>query len=176
MSNVVFLRAANVGGKNVFRPAQVAAALKHLDVVNVGAAGTFLVRGNVSTAEIRREILAHLAFDPELSVRPAREILALVRSEPFRRVAFSKDLRGWVAVLGGRPAARPTLPLSKPEGKAWSVRLDRIEGAFALGLWRRRPDASLFPNQVVESTLRVRATTRFWETILRLAGLIEASR
>ena len=93
MSNVVFLRAANVGGKNVFRPAQVAAALKHLDVVNVGAAGTFLVRGNVSPARIRREILGYLAFDPELSVRPAREILAFVRSEPFGRVAFSKDLR-----------------------------------------------------------------------------------
>ena len=174
MSYVVFLRAANVGGKNVFRPARLAAALTHLDVVNVGAAGTFLVRGKSTAAAIRRDFLAELPFEPELAVRPAREILALVRSEPFAGTALSKDLRGWAAVLSARPTARPKLPLSKPDGKPWSVRFDRIDGAFALGLWRRRPSGFVFPNEVVERALGVPATTRFWETLERIAGLIES--
>jgi uncharacterized protein (DUF1697 family) len=169
----VFLRAANVGGKNVFRPAQVAADLAHLDVVNVGAAGTFLVRGTASAASIRREILAQVPFDLEISVRPVREILELVRSRPFAGVTFSKDLRGWVAVLAKPPRTKPALPRSVPEGKAWSVRFDRVEGAFALGLSRRRPGVSVFPNKVVEDSLGVRATTRWWETIERIAKLIE---
>src|SRR5712692_8735360 len=119
MPHVVFLRAANVGGKNVFRPAQLAAALAHLDVVNVGAAGTFYVRGKATAAAIRRQILAHLSFRPEIALRRADEIVALVRSEPFAGVALSKDLRGWVAVLGGTPKVRPALPFAKPAGKAW---------------------------------------------------------
>jgi uncharacterized protein (DUF1697 family) len=72
---VVFLRAANVGGKNVFRPAQLARALDHLDVVNVGAAGTFVVRGKASAARIRREIVALLPFEPSLAVVPAGEVV-----------------------------------------------------------------------------------------------------
>ena len=132
MAHVVFLRAANVGGKNVFRPAQLAAALAHLEVVNLGAAGTFVVRAPASAASIRREILSRLPFEPAIAVRPAREVVALVRSEPFRGIALSKDLRGWAAVLCGPPRTRPTLPLVKPAGRNWSVRFDRIDGPFAL--------------------------------------------
>src|SRR5439155_1359992 len=85
------------------------------EVVNLGAAGTFVVRAPASAASIRREILSRLPFEPAIAVRPAREVVALVRSEPFRGIALSKDLRGWAAVLCGPPRSRPTLPLVKPK-------------------------------------------------------------
>jgi uncharacterized protein (DUF1697 family) len=174
MAHVVFLRAGNVGGKNVFRPAQVALALAHLDVVNVGAAGTFLVRAKASASSIRREILAQLKFEPEIAVIPAEEIVAIVRKRPFSGAKFTKKQRGWVAVLCGKPKTRPDLPLTAPKGRSWSVRLDRVEGPFALGIWHRRAGGFVFPNQLVEKTLGVKATTRWWETIERVAKLIEA--
>ncbi len=173
MGHVVFLRAANVGGKNVFRPAQLARALDHLDVVNVGAAGTFVVRGKASAARIRREILARLPFEPSLAVVPAREVVALVRSDPFAGVRFSKDRRGWVAVLDSRPRHRAELPVFDPAPKAWKVRFDRVHGCFALGLWQRRPGGFVFPSHVVEKALGVPATTRWWETVERTAKLAQ---
>ena len=173
MAHVVFLRAGNVGGRNVFRPAQLAAALAHLDVVNVGAAGTFLVRAKAPASSIRREILAQLKFVPEVAVLPAREILTLVRERPFSGTAFSKDQRGWVAVLCGKPKTRPALPLTAPAGPSWQVRLDRVDGAIAVGLWHRRQAGFLFPNQVVERALGIKTTTRWWETIERVAKLLE---
>jgi len=172
MAHVVFLRAANVGGKNVFRPAQLAAALAHLEVVNVGAAGTFVVRSSASATAIRREFLSRLPYQPAIAVRPARELIALAKSAPFKGVAFSKDLRGWAAVLCGKLKSKPTLPLMRPTGKAWSVRFDRIEGPYALGLWRRA-DGFVSPNQLVEDALGVPATMRYWETFEKVAGLIE---
>lgn len=175
MAHVVFLRAVNVGGRSVFRPARLAADLAHLDVTNVGAAGTFVVRGKATERSIRREILAQLPFAPAIIVRPAKEILALVASDPFRGVSFSRDLRGWVAALAGRPKARPELPLARPRGRDWSVRLDRIEGDFAMGLSRRRPEGSVYPNSLIEDELGVAATTRWWETFERLAALLEKS-
>jgi uncharacterized protein (DUF1697 family) len=173
MAHVVFLRAINVGGTNVFRPAALTAALASLDIVSIGAAGTFVVRGTATAAAIRRAILGRLPFQPRISVRPAREIVALVRSQPFRGVRFSKDVRGWVAALTERPKSKPVLPMTRPAGKAWSVRLDRVEGAFALGLCRRRSGVSVYPNPVVESALGVPATTRWWETIERMVEQIE---
>ena len=172
MSHVVFLRAMNVGGKNVFRPAQLATALAHLGMVNVGAAGTFVVRERLTAAEVRKEILAQLKFQPDLAIVPAKEVLALVRREPFRGEKPSKDVRCWAAVLCARPKSPPPLPISAPSGKSWSVRFDRVEGAFALGVYRRAA-GSVFPNQVVEKALGVRATTRWWETIVKVAQLIE---
>ena len=174
MPHVVFLRAANVGGKNVFRPAKLAAALAHMGVVNVGAAGTFVVREKASATAVRREILAQLPFVPDLAIRPAAEVLALVKSDPFRGVEFSRDLRGWVAAMGEKPKTIPALPVMEPAGAGWSVRVDRVDGAFALGLSRRRPEGSVFPSNVVEDALGVRATTRWWETMLRIARIIEA--
>ncbi len=173
MAHVVFLRAANVGGRNVFRPARLAADLAHLDVANVGAVGTFVVRAKTTEAAIRREILAQLPFEPAIVVRPASEILALVASDPFRGVSLSRDLRGWVAALSGRPKARLELPLTSPRGKDWSVRVDRVEGVFAMGLWRRRPQGFVYPNEFLEDALGLAATTRYWETIQRLAALLE---
>jgi uncharacterized protein (DUF1697 family) len=173
MAHVVFLRAANVGGKNVFRPAKLAASLKHFDIVNVGAAGTFVVRGKASAAAIRKEILSQLPFALEIVICPAKQILDLVASEPFGGVAFSKDQRGWVAALSGKPKSSPELPASTPKGSSWSVRLDRVDGGFAVGLWRRSPKRFVYPSDFLESALGVSATTRSWETLQRIAKILE---
>lgn len=172
--HVVFLRAANVGGRNVFRPARLAAELEPLGVVNVGAAGTFVVRGKASPARIRREILARLPFEPALVVVPASQVLELVRSRPFEGVRFSKGRRGWVAILEGPPRSPARLPIVVPEGKQWSVRFEQLVGRFALGLWRRPTRGFVFPSNVVEKAVGTRSTTRWWETLERVARLLEA--
>jgi hypothetical protein len=104
---------------------------------------------------------------------PAARVLELVRSDPFEGVGFTKDQRGWVAALAARPKKVPELPVVRPAGRSWSVRMDRAETPFALGLWRRRPGGFEFPNTIVESALGVPATTRFWETLVRVAELLE---
>ncbi|MEP6732211.1 MAG: DUF1697 domain-containing protein [bacterium] len=171
---MVFLRAANVGGNNVFRPAQVAAGLAHLGVVNIGAAGTFVVRGKASATSIRREILAAIPFEPSLAIRPAEEILELVRSRPFEGVKFSKDMRGWVAVMCAQSKVQPELPLHFPPAGDWALRFERVEGAYAFGLWRRLPRNFSIPANGVEKAMGVPATVRWWETYERIAKAILA--
>lgn len=172
MPHAVFLRAANVGGHNVFRPAQFARDLAALDVVNVGAAGTFAVRGRATAAEVRRAFLERLPFQPAIAVVSAREVRALVDGAPFAGVTFSKDRRGWVAALCAKPTRQPQLPLSVPPGPAWEIRFERIEGPFALGLWQRQPKGVPAPHEVVEKATGVAATSRWWETIEKVAALL----
>jgi hypothetical protein len=60
MTHVVFLRGVNVGGHKTFRPSLLAKQLKYCDVVNIGAAGTFVVRNSISQADLRSELLRRL--------------------------------------------------------------------------------------------------------------------
>jgi uncharacterized protein (DUF1697 family) len=176
MALVVFLRGSNVGGRNVFRPAQLARDLAHLDVVNVGAAGTFVVRARATAEAVRREILARLTFAPHLSVHTAADVAAFVARDPFRGVRFARHRRGWVAVLAAAPRRKPRLPIAMPAGRAWSVRLDAVEGRFAMGMWRLPRAGFVFPSNVAEDAFGVRATARWWETFVRIARVIEGAR
>lgn len=158
----------------MFRPAELVAALKRLDVVNIGAAGTFVVRSSVGAAAIRQAFLDEMPFAPTMAVRPGRDVIALVRSRPFKGVAFSKDLRGWVAVMTGPPKHKPTLPLSSPAGAGWYLRVDEIRGLVALGLQRRHPDRPINTAKSLETALGVPVTVRWWETIEKIAKMLES--
>ena len=51
MALVLFLRGVNVGGYRTFRPTKLAESLKHLGAVNIGAAGTLVIRSPMTHAQ-----------------------------------------------------------------------------------------------------------------------------
>jgi hypothetical protein len=71
---VVLLRGVNVGGHRTYRPTTLAEQLKHLDAVNIGAAGTFVIRRPGTPAQLRAEFARRLPFDAEIMICPGREI------------------------------------------------------------------------------------------------------
>ena len=83
MALIVFLRGVNVGGHRTFRPSILARELSDYDVVNVGAAGTFVVR-KPSGAKFRSALL----HDALLGARAGAHPVAgkAVRLEPELRV------------------------------------------------------------------------------------------
>ena len=172
MSSVVFFRAVNVGGHQKFQPSLLAKKLADFGVVNIGAAGTFVVREAVSAAKLRTEIHGQLPFQPELIVCPAREVMALVRSEPFRRKPAGIEVVSYVTVMQTPPKNLPALPLEQPAGKKWEVRLIGVSGRFVLSFWQRQQKGILYPNAVVEKQFGVSATTRNWNTILAITGIL----
>ena len=162
MASVVFFRAVNVGGHQKFQAGKLAKELAAFGVVNIGAAGTFVVRGKVSQTKLRDEILRRLPFKPELMICPARDVLALTRGNWFGGAPAGKAVGQFVSVLRKAPRAKPPLPLAQPAGENWEVRLVAITGRFALSL---RRTGQTYSNAVVEKHLGVPATTRNWNTI-----------
>ncbi len=175
MSLVVFLRGVNVGGHKTFRPAALAKELADLDVISVGAAGTFVVRKKVAQAKLRAAILKRLPFEPELMICPAREILDLASGELFpvqNSHNTHKDTRRFVTIMAKRPRTLPRLPISQPVGEQWQVKIVAISGKFALSLWRRLGKTLVYPNEVVEKKFGVSATTRNWNTIAAICEVL----
>ncbi len=174
MALVVFLRGSNVGGHRTFRPAALAKDMAHLGVVNIGAAGTFVVKKPVGAAAFRAELGKRLPFETEVMICPAAEILALAGSAPFSRPPARPDVRAFVTVLSKKPKTLPELPIRRPEGKDWQVDLFRVAGRFALSFWRGDRKRLIYPNEVAEKVIGIPGTTRTWSTIEAACKILAA--
>jgi len=173
MASVVFFRAVNVGGHQKFQPSRLAKELAALEVVNVGAAGTLVVRAKVNATRLRAEILRHLPFKPELMICPSQHILALAATPLFQRAPVGKNLTRFVSVLPQAPPVPPKLPLLFPASGKWEVQLVAVVGNVVLSVRRPGPKG-LYPNAVVEKSLGMVATTRNWNTIETICRVLEA--
>ncbi len=87
MGWVIFLRAANVGKHNRFRPGILAKELAKFGVINVGAVGTFVVTEDVSEKALRAVLARKLAFKCDLMICPAKAIVDLAQKNPFEKEA-----------------------------------------------------------------------------------------
>src|SRR5438128_1987360 len=114
MASVIFMRGVNVGGHKKFQPAALAKDLAVFNVVNIGAAGTFVVRKNVSQTTLRSELRRRLSFDADLMICSAREILDLAATELFPNEAADGEVRRSVSILAKRPRITAKLPIMKP--------------------------------------------------------------
>ncbi len=137
MALVVFLRGVNVGGHKAFRPSVLARELSDFDVVNVGAAGTFVIRKTISEAIVRAELLRRLPFTAEFMICQSRDVIDLASGEPFPTEPSNKDVSRFVSVLAKRPRTLPLLPISQPAGDRWQVKVIGVTGRFALSVHRR---------------------------------------
>ena len=170
------MRGVNVGSAKRFQPTILAKQLAHLRVSNLDAAGTFIVREAMDASAVRAEFLRRLPFVCDLMVCQGRDLLKLAAAEPFSDSASHPDLRRFVSVLAQRPRKPPALSWSYPAGEEWQVRLVGISGRFVLCLWRRLANSFVEPNMLIEKQLGVRATTRNWNTILRVCAVLQREK
>jgi uncharacterized protein (DUF1697 family) len=175
MPSVVFLRAVNVGGANRCQPASIARQLARFDVVNIGAVGTFVVRGDVSESTLRTAIARKLPFKCEIMICPAKAIVDLVGRDPFARQPSGPDITRFVNVLHKPLRKPPSLPLSLPSDDDWLLKIIAIQNRFVLGLYLRQMKAIGYLGKI-EKFLGVPATTRNWNTIEKVVKILKASR
>jgi len=173
----VFLRGVNVGGNKKFSPAALAkelAAVAGLEVANVGAADTFVVRrGKKATtaAALRRFFVAKLPFEAGISIVPGDALVRLVDREPFPKAPPGDDVRRMLAVLTGDPAKKPKLPMRRPDGPDWQLHLVEFSSPFVPYFWR--PDrAKMLYTDVVDREFGVPATSRSWNTIEKIRTIL----
>ncbi|HEY6153943.1 MAG TPA: DUF1697 domain-containing protein [Candidatus Udaeobacter sp.] len=171
---VVFLRAVNVGTANRCQPAVIAKQLSSFGMVNIGAVGTFVVRENVSESTLRAAIAKKLPFKCDMMICAAREIMKLVSTDPFAGHPSGPDIICFVNVLLKRPMSLPPLPLCLPSDDDWLLKVITIENRFVLGVYRRQMKAIGYLGRL-EKLLGVPATNRNWNTIQKVAKILEAN-
>jgi len=172
---VVLLRGVNVGGHRTFRPSTLARQLKHLDAVNIGAAGTFVVRRPVSRAQLRIEFARRLPFDAHIVICHGRDIVRLASRDFFSGQAVRPDIVRFVSVLSASPRSVPSTPISFPSTGKWLLKVLTREHRFVVGLHRRQMKAIGYLG-ALDRAFGVPVTTRNWNTINAIAKVVDDSR
>lgn len=172
MALIVFLRGVNVGGHRTFRPSVLARALGKFDVVNIGAAGTFVVRKPGSQARFRAALLKKLPFAAEVMFCDGRDLLRLETENPFRNEPSRPDHVRFVSILSkdGISSMPTTLP---PDGE-WFVRIIGSTKRFVFGVYRRHMKTIGYLGQL-DRLYGGRATTRNWNTIVAIVRILKAT-
>jgi uncharacterized protein (DUF1697 family) len=173
MALVVLLRGVNVGGHRTFRPSRLAEQLKHLDVVNIGAAGTFVVRRPIGRTALRAEFAGRLPFDATIMICQARDIVGLMSLDYFSGYAVRPDVVRFVSVLSRAPRSAPPVPMSLPATGTWLVKILARENRFVIGVYRRRMKA-IGCLGTLDRIFGAPATTRNWNTVGAIAKVLAA--
>ena len=175
MALVVFLRGVNVGGHRTFRPSRLSEQLKSFDAVNIGAAGTFVIRRPIPRARLRAEIARRLPFGAEIIICEGREILKLITQNPFGRQPVSPEVVRFVSVLSRRPNSEPSMPASFPPSGKWLLKILARRDRFVFGQYRRHMKVISYLG-TVDRLFGVPITTRNWNTITAVAKVLGARR
>jgi len=169
MALVVFLRGVNVGGQKTFRPSVLAEELREYDVVNIGAAGTFVVRKPPAEPKLRAELLGRLPFEAEIIICQGRDLIALAAEDPFRGQPLPPDIVRFVTVLS-KP--RPIAPVAFPADDGWLLRIFGSKRKFVFGVYRRQMKAISYLTRF-EKQVGVPVTTRNWNTITAIVRALD---
>jgi uncharacterized protein (DUF1697 family) len=168
---VVFLRGINVGGHRTFRPTTLVRQLKHLDCVNIGAAGTLVIRKPVTQAKLRAELARRLPFDAEIMICNGRDIVRLLSEHPFADQPVRPDIVRFVSVLSRRPRSPLSTPKQLPATGAWLLKILATDTRFVFGVYRRHMKVIGYLG-TFDRLFGAPATTRNWNTITAIAKVL----
>lgn len=169
---VVFLRGINVGGYRRFRPSILAKELSRYDVVNVGAAGTFVVQKPGARAKFREELRRRLPFEAAIMLCDGRDLLRLEAESPFETAPPGSGVVRFVSVLPNTGRCAASLPFSLPSSGEWFVRVIGCRGRFVFGEYRRHMKTIGYLGQI-DKLFGAKATTRNWNTIVAIIRILK---
>lgn len=175
MALVVFLRGVNVGGHRTFRPSILAQQLSRYGVVNIGTAGTFVVRKPGSMAKFRTALLRKLPFETEAVLCDARDILRLEREDPFVAERPAPNSVRFVSILSQPARVRPPIPAAFPSEGEWLLRITASKDRFVFGVYRRQMKAIGYLGRL-DTLFGAKATTRNWNTILAVIRILKSEQ
>ena len=173
MALIVFFRGINVGGHRAFRPSVLAKELGIYDAVNVGAAGTLVIRKPGLRAKFLAELRRKLPFEATIAFCDGSDLIRLEMDNPFGTEPPRADVVQFVSILSEAGRRRVSLPIALPEGGEWLVRIIGSKNRLVYGVYRRHMKTIGYLGQI-DRLFGAPATTRSWNTILSVLRILKS--
>jgi uncharacterized protein (DUF1697 family) len=171
---IIFFRGINVGGHRAFRPSALAKELGAYDAVNVGAAGTLVIRKPGFHAKFLAELRRNLPFEATIACCDGKDLIRLEKDNPFGTEPRTADVVPFVSILSEAGRRRVSLPVALPEGGEWLVRITGARNRFVYGVYRRHMKTIGCLGQI-DRLFGAPATTRSWSTILSVLRVLKSN-
>jgi uncharacterized protein (DUF1697 family) len=172
MALVVFFRGINVGGHRAFRPSVLAKELGIYDAVNVGAAGTLVVRKPGLRGKFLAELRRRLPFEATIAICDGRDLIRLEMDNPFGAEPPRADVVHFVSILSESRSCRVPLPIALPAAGEWLVRIIGAKDRLVYGVYRRHMKTIGYLGQI-DKLFGTPATTRSWNTMLSVLRVLK---
>lgn len=172
-----FLRGINVGGKNLIKMDHLKEIFEATGMRNVK---TYIQSGNIffdsplsseNTIILKIEKVLHreLSKDVILVIRTLKEIDSILKENPFHKLKLPAKTKLYVSLLKEKLKIKPVVPLVSAKG---DVEIIHVAGREIYTITKEINGRFGFPNNFVEEVFNVAATTRNWNTILKMNELI----
>jgi hypothetical protein len=173
MALIVFFRGMNVGGHRIFRPSVLAQDLRASDAVNVGTAGTLVIRKPGLRAKFLAELRRKLPNETTVAFCNGSDLIRLEREDPFGTDPLCADVVPFVSILSQAGRHKVSLPVALPEGDEWLVRIMGSKSRLVYGVYRRHMRTIGYLGQI-DRLFGAPAITRSWTTILSVLRILKS--
>ncbi|MCY3411538.1 MAG: DUF1697 domain-containing protein [Candidatus Heimdallarchaeota archaeon] len=169
MRYVAFFRAINVGGKNKITKTEQEQLFVDMGCKKVSgllATGNIFFTSDRSAEELREEgetkLMQLLSNEVKLMIIPLEQVTKLVQKDPFANFLDSKQNVAFVSIVDKTFDSVP----ESLENSFGSFRFEYDHPFILSFVTKKKPGAS--PNSYFEKELHCHATTRNWNTIMKI--------
>ena len=171
-----FLRAINVGGKNIITMEELKKVFESLGLKNVK---TYIQSGNVifESSEKNQDVIIkkgeaaihkRLGCDVPLFLRTESEMAEIIKNEPFKKNKPASSTKLYFTFLRNEIKSIKKLPY---QSEKKDVEIIAIKNCDLYCLTKEINGRFGFPNNFVEKEFGVCATSRNWNTITKIFSL-----
>lgn len=173
---IVLLRGINVSGQKKIKMSDLILLFEKLEFQNVE---TYIQSGNVIfsskensvkklESKISSSIKSKYGFDVQVLIVKPDEIECVLKNNPFIKKKKATE-KLYVTFLADKPNSEN---IKKLESKDFSPEEYTIDGKFIYLFYPNGAGKAKLNNNLLESKLRLQATTRNWNTIKTLSELV----
>ncbi len=173
-----FLRAINVGGKNLIKMDELKRIFESIGLRNAKThiqSGNIIFSSNISDekliiGKIERELHKSLSDVVLVFLRTSVQLKSIIEANPFTNMQFEVQTKPYITFLTDGLKQIPKLPyLSQKK----DVEIVKIQEREIYCIAHKIKGSYGFPNVLVEKEFGVKATTRNWNTITKVVGLMQ---
>lgn len=175
---IALLRGINVSGHKIIKMELLRKALQELDIKNIS---TYIQSGNIlfqsedtNTAKLEHQIagiiVKHFGFDVPVTVVTPDALKKIVTDNPYAAQKIEDPAQPYVAFLSEAPTAPALAILKATDFKNDTfINIDKTLYLF----YADSAANTKLSNAIIESKLKVKATSRNWKTVQKLIELAE---
>lgn len=174
---VAFLRAINVGGKNLIKMLDLKKIFESAGMRNVSTyiqSGNVIFESNLKEKEvleskIEKKLHKSLSTDVLVFTREVEELNMMIDSDPFQKLNGKGEGKFYVTFL--KDDLKPNISLPYFSSKK-DVEIIHCFGGELYSISHEVKGQFGFPNLFIEKEFKVKATTRNWNTLNKIVDQI----